>query len=146
MKSLTLLCKSGANFSEAPETSLDHDFILQGTRAKIMRVGQQQTKLLQYIPAGFKYSYIVPVPKPNDCRTKAMTCDDFRAIAYTDSPILSKVFEHCFLCRFQCMFETTDNQFGFKKGVSCSHAIYSVYNIVKQATSNGSSLLSTYVR
>ena len=48
----------------------------------------------RYIPAGFKYSYIVPVPKPKDCRTAAMTSDDFRAIAI--SPIISKVFEHCF--------------------------------------------------
>jgi len=38
------------------------------------------------------------------------------------------------------MLETTDNQFGFKKGVGCSHAIYIVYNIVKQATSNGSTV------
>jgi len=38
------------------------------------------------------------------------------------------------------MLETTDNQFGFKKGVSCSNAIYTVYNIVKQATSNGSTV------
>ena len=28
----------------------------------------------RYVPVGFKYSYIVPVPKPKDCRTKAMTC------------------------------------------------------------------------
>jgi len=92
----------------------------------------------RYIPVGFKYSYIVPVPKPKDCRTKAMTCDDFRAIAI--SPILSKVFEHCFLSRLQGMLETTDNQFGFKKGVGCSHAIYTVYNIVQQATSSGSTV------
>ena len=50
--------------------------------------------ITRYIPVGFKN-------------------DDFRAIAI--SPILSKVFEHCFLGRFQCMLETSDRQFGFKK-------------------------------
>jgi len=38
------------------------------------------------------------------------------------------------------LLETTDNQFGFKKGVGCSHAIHTVYNIVKQATSNGATI------
>jgi len=38
------------------------------------------------------------------------------------------------------MLETSDGQFGFKKWVGCSHAIYSVYNIVKQATSNGTTV------
>ena len=50
----------------------------------------------RYISVGFNFNfnYIVPVPKPKDCRTKATTCDDFRAIAI--SPLISKVFEHCF--------------------------------------------------
>ena len=49
--------------------------------------------LYRHVPAGFRYSYIVPVPKLKDCRTKSVNCDDFRGIAI--SPILSKVFEHC---------------------------------------------------
>ena len=32
------------------------------------------------VSAGFKCSYIVPVLKIKDCRTKAMSCDDFRGI------------------------------------------------------------------
>ena len=40
-------------------------------------------------PKGFKRSYIVPIPKVKDCRTKAMSCGDFRGIAI--SPALSKV-------------------------------------------------------
>ena len=67
--------------------------------------------LTQYVPAGFRRSYIVPIPKPKDCRTKAMSCDDFRGIAI--SPVLSKVFEHCFLERFKSYFTSGNNQFGF---------------------------------
>jgi len=87
----------------------------------------------RYISVGFNFNYIVPVPKPKDCRTKAMTCDDFRAIAI--SPLISNMFEHCFLSRFQYLLDTSSNLFGFKKGVGCRHAIYTVHNIVKQATS-----------
>ena len=46
-------------------------------------------------PVGFKRSYIVPIPKSNDCRSKALSCQDFRGIAI--SPLLSKVFENCLL-------------------------------------------------
>ena len=31
--------------------------------------------LYRCTPSGFKRSYIVPIPKIKDCRTKAMTCD-----------------------------------------------------------------------
>jgi len=59
-----------------------------------------------------------------DCRNKAMTCNDFRAIAI--SPILCKVFEYCLLDKCSNMLKTSDTQSGFKKGLSYNHAIYSV--------------------
>jgi len=92
--------------------------------------------LSQQIPAGFRHSYIVPVPKPKDCRTKAMRCDDFRGIAI--SPVLSKFFEHCFLDRFQSLLISGDNEFGFKKGIGCSHAIYTARKAVNNILSGGS--------
>ena len=58
--------------------------------------------------------------KPNYTRSKAMSCNDFRAIAI--SPVLSKVFEYCILEKFQSVFATEDNQCGFKKKLSCNHA------------------------
>ena len=47
------------------------------------------------VPRGFKFSYIVPIPKPKDYYSKPLKCDDFRGIAI--SPILSKVFEYCLM-------------------------------------------------
>jgi len=83
-----------------------------------------------YVPGGFKQSYIVPIPKIRDCRTKAITYDDFRGIAI--SKVISKVFEHCLLDYFQIYLKCGDNQFGFKKGVECSHAMQTVRNVVDQ--------------
>ena len=57
-----------------------------------------------------------------------MTCDDFRGIAI--SSILSKVFEHCIIDMFNNFLSTNDNQFGFKKGLGCSHAIYTVKTLL----------------
>jgi hypothetical protein len=50
------------------------------------------------VPCGFRISYTVPIPKIKDCRTKSMSCDDFRGIAI--SSILSKIFEHGILDHF----------------------------------------------
>ena len=92
----------------------------------------------RYIPSGFKYSYIVPIPKPKDCHNKVMKCDDFRGIAI--SPVISKVLEYCFLEKFQSLITTNDNQFGFKKGIGCHHAIYTARNIVNRFVNAGSTI------
>ena len=64
-----------------------------------------------------------------ECRTKAVTYDDFRGIAI--SPVISKVglFENCLLDYFQIFLNSGDNQFGFKKGDRCSHVIQTVRNV-----------------
>ena len=94
--------------------------------------------LCHYIPSGMKISYIVPIPKPKDACAKAMSCDDFRAI--TISPIVSKVFEYCLLENYGDLLNSADNQFGFKKGLGCNHAIYSARTIVDRFTRNGSTV------
>jgi len=99
------------------------------------------TKLFQlimsyrYVPDGFRYSYIVPLPKLKDCRNNSMTCDDFRGIAI--SPFLSKVFEYCLLDRFGNVFKSADNQYGFKNGIGCNYAIYTARKIVDKFISLG---------
>ena len=87
--------------------------------------------LCSYVPEGFRYSYKVPIPKPKECYSKSLTCDDFRAIAI--SPILSKVFEHCIFKRYEKFLLSADNQFGFKKKVGCNYAIRTIRSIVRRA-------------
>ena len=63
-------------------------------------------------------------------RGKSLSCDDFRGIAI--SPIISKIFEHCILDRFQTFFRTVVVilTLASKKGPGCRNAIYTVRNIV----------------
>ena len=75
--------------------------------------------LTSHVPAGFRYNYIVPIPKPKEYYSKSLTCNDFRGI------VLSKFFEHCILDRFGSFFVTAENQFGFKKKTGCNYAIRS---------------------
>ena len=94
--------------------------------------------LCHHVPVGFCRSYTVPLPKVKDCRSKAMTCNDFRGIAISSA--MSKVLELCILERFKLYFATEDNKFGFKKGLGCTHAIYTVQNIVNQLVKGGSTV------
>ena len=91
-----------------------------------------------YIPLGFRYNYLVPIPKMKDHRGKVLHCDDFRGIAI--SPILSKVFEYCLLDRCEHFFGSSDNQFGFKKNVGCCNAIFSVRKTVDNYVNSGSTV------
>ena len=91
------------------------------------------------VPTQFGFRYTVPLLKGSlNSRSKNLTCDDFRGVSI--SPILSKVFEHCVLKRFQSYFHSSDNQYGFKIVVGCSHAIYIVRSVVSHYIANESTV------
>ena len=91
--------------------------------------------LFSVIPNGFRYSYIVPLSKSNDCFSKSWTCNDFRGIAI--SPILSKVSEHCVLNKLGSFLKTADNQFGCKKGIGCNYAVRAARSAVENIVNGG---------
>ena len=70
--------------------------------------------------------------------TKVLNYDDFRGIAI--SPIISKLFEYCLIEKFGEFFYTEDKQFGFRKGVGCNDAIYTVRNIVEHLIKGGNTV------
>ena len=47
------------------------------------------------------------------------------------SPVVTKIFESCILQKFGDLFSNHDLQFGFKKGIGCSAAFFSMEQIVK---------------
>ncbi len=67
-----------------------------------------------------------------------LTHDDFRGLAI--SSILSKVFEHCIIDRFSNFWYTVDNQFGLKKNLGCSHAVFTVRNYVNHFVKGGNTV------
>ena len=81
-----------------------------------------------YMLLDFGCSYTVPLPKGNQANKTSLTLENFRGISI--SPVLSTILEHCILDRYAKLLTTIENQFGFKKGVSCSSASYSVRSIV----------------
>jgi len=92
-----------------------------------------------YVPQPFGLSYTVPIIKGSISATsRELDVNDFRGISI--SPILSKLFEHCLFTRYAEFFVTSDNQFGFKRGLSTSHAIYTVRRAVQFYTARSSSV------
>ena len=83
--------------------------------------------------------YTVPILKDkNAVYCKSIAVDDFRGISI--SPAIPKVIEHCILDRYRDFFKTSDNQFGFKQGSSCAHAIYSLSCVVDHYVNCGSTI------
>ena len=100
-----------------------------------------------YLPASFGRRYTLPLPKGNIILGQTLMVDDFRDVSI--SPVLTKIFEHCILDRVSSFLATTDNQFGFKKGLSCSYAICSIRSVTDEYVAGGSMLMytmSTYRR
>ena len=92
---------------------------------------------LSYVPLDFGYGITIPIPKSDDVRGP-QKIELFRGI--TLSPIISKLFEHCILNVFSEFFISSANQFGFKTGVGCAHAIYSVRKVVDYFVTNNSTI------
>jgi hypothetical protein len=87
------------------------------------------------VPDDFGLSYTVPLPKNSNT---SLSVEDFRGIAI--SSVISKVFERCILDRYERFFVTHDNQFGFKRGLSCSHAIYLARSVVNLYAESGTTV------
>ena len=88
------------------------------------------------VPTSFGLGVIIPVEKgPTLDKSKS---DNYRGITLSSN--LSKLFEMCLLEHYGSYLQTSDLQFGFKKGVGCSHAIFAVRAVVDYFTRYGSSV------
>ena len=92
----------------------------------------------RYVPQDFSLSYTIPLPKVKDTYCKTLTCSDFRGIAI--SSVLSKTFEHCILDVFGHFLTSSDNQFGFKKQLGCTTAIFTLRKIIDHHLRGGNTV------
>jgi len=58
----------------------------------------------------------------------------------TISSVISKVFERCLLICLKKYCYSSERQFGFKAGVACNNAIFTVRKVVDLFTSNNSTV------
>jgi len=89
-----------------------------------------------YVPKNFGNGVVVPILK--DKLGDANSLDNYRAI--TISNIISKVFESCLLDKFGDFLTSHDLKFGFKKGLGCQNAIFTVQQVASHFTKHGSTV------
>ena len=97
----------------------------------------QQFLLHGFVPSAFGRGLLIPIPKESNCRG-ILSVDQFRGI--TISPIISKVFEHCLLLLYKEYLFSSERQFGFKKGIGCAQAIFSVRSVINHFVKNNSTI------
>ena len=90
-----------------------------------------------YVPHDFLKGITFPIEKDKNSG-KSLNFDEFRGI--TVSPLISKILEKCILENFSKYFVSSEKQFGFKKGVGCSHAIFCVRSTIDYYVAHSSSV------
>src|ERR1051325_7932747 len=90
-----------------------------------------------YVPNEFGMGLTVPIPK-KDSKCQFDKVEDYRGI--TISPVVSKIFELCLLNYLKKSLATSDLQFGFKSGLGCNHAIYTLRSTVDYFVTNNSTI------
>jgi len=78
-----------------------------------------------YVPNDFGKGVVIPIIK--DKTGNPSVVDNYRPI--TLSPVISKVFEHCLITVFSTFISSSNLQFGFKPGLSCSDAIFTLRSV-----------------
>jgi len=89
------------------------------------------------MPNSFGCGITIPLPKPSTKGTLNKV-DDYRCI--TILPIISKLFEFTLQKCITLYLGSSISQFGFKKGHSCAHALFSARKIIEAFSLNGSTV------
>jgi len=89
-----------------------------------------------HLPMDFQYGIIIPVVK--DPCGDISNANNYRGI--TLSPTISKLFEMCIMDKFGHLLAASDLQFGFKKSLGCSSAIFTLQSVVDYFVKHGSTV------
>ena len=90
-----------------------------------------------HVPSQFTKGLTFPIEKEHSFN-RTPKVEEFRGI--TISPLLSKILEKCLLETFGKYFESSVNQFGFKKDVGCPHAIFTLRSTIDYFVNNNSTI------
>jgi len=90
----------------------------------------------QLFPHGFGKGYIIPLVK--DKFGYLNSVDNYRAI--TLGPVIVKVFESIVAVVCEQELQTDDLQFGFKRGMGCTDAIFLCRSTIDHFTQRGSNV------
>ena len=85
-----------------------------------------------YVPNDMLLSTVIPIPKNK--RNSLNNSDNYRAIALSSA--LGKLLDNVILEKYKEYFQTTDLQYGFKKGHSTSQCTFVLNEVIKYYNNN----------
>jgi len=88
------------------------------------------------VPDGFGVGVVIPIVK--DKSGDITDVNNYRGI--TLCPVISKLFEYCLIHKYDSYMATSDLQFGFKKNLGCSHAVFALRQCVEYFVARGSTV------
>ena len=88
------------------------------------------------VPDNFGLGITTAIPKFSGSKPITVA-DDYRGI--TVNTVISKIFEYCIL-DYLTELKTSSRQFGFKKGIGCTHSIHTVRKVINHFHSKGSTI------
>ena len=94
-----------------------------------------------YLPYDFLCGTISPIVKDSNGNTTDSS--NYRPI--TLGPTFSQLFEHLLFNKFGHFLESSNLQFGFKKGHSASHAVFTLKSCVEYYTKHNSNVLVAFL-
>ena len=136
-----LLCMKGGKCADEDEITVEH--LHNAPLNFLVRLSTLFNLMLRhsFVPVQFQRGFMIPLVK--DQQGNHADSGNYRGI--TISPIISKVFEHVLKSAFSDYLVTSQNQFGFKKGSSTSHAIHCLRETVDFYINNGSRVFCTFL-
>ena len=88
------------------------------------------------VPDSFGHGIVIPLVKNQD--GDRTTSSNYRGI--TLSPVISKLFEMVLMILFDKYLQSNPLQFGFKKGSSTSHALFTLKTVTEHYVNSGSTV------
>ena len=86
-----------------------------------------------FVPKEYKESVVVPIVK--DRNKDISDPNNYRGIAVTY--VVSKIFERLILSKWEVLLQSSEFQFGFKKGIECAECSHVVQEAIDYYLSNG---------
>ena len=128
---------------KASGSSIKAEHILAGSPQLTVHLHLLFNSMIQhgYVPTDFLRGVITPILK--DSEGDISSLDNYRGI--TLSHVFSYLFEHAILLKTIRYLDSDDLQFGYKKGHSTSHAIYTVKRCIDYFCEHGSHVYASFL-
>ena len=128
---------------KATASFIKYEHILLGSPKLLIHLHILFNALIQhgYVPQDFLSGVITPIVK--DAEGDVTSSTNYRGI--TLSVVFASLFEMAILSKIGHLLTTDNLQFGYKKRLSCSHAVFVLRSCIDHFVAHGSNVFATFL-